>query len=275
MHSHPEDARSLLARSEVTVRVLGPVQVTGAIRPFTRAWTEDLVVYLAMHPRGVSNEVWPVALWPDRVVAEPTRHSTVSAARRALGTDAGGRDHLPRSSGRLRLGPSVTTDWDRFRALAATDGAEGPTGWAEALALVHGRPFEGLRAADWPVLEGFEAQVQDAVVQVAIALADHRLTAGDGHGAEVAARQGLLASPFDERLYRLLLTAADLQGNPGGVETVMDELLAVVGGGPVRRRHGAVALDHEALGWVHPQTADAYRSLSRHPGLRRTVTQPA
>lgn len=256
------------------VRVLGPVQVTGACRPFTRAWTEDLVVYLAMHPRGVSNEVWPVALWPDRIVAEPTRHSTVSAARRALGTDAAGRDHLPRSNGSLRLGPSVTTDWARFQKLAAVEGPEGPRAWADALALVRGRPFEGLRAADWPVLEGFEARVQDDVVRLAIALADHRLAQGDGHGAEQAARLGLLASPFDERLYRLLLTAADLQGNPGGVEAVMDELLMVVGGGTARRRP-TVSLDQEVLAWVHPQTADAYRSLSRHAARRRAVPQPA
>ena len=58
------------------------------------------------------------------------------------------------------------------------------------------------------------------------------------------ARRGLLASPFDERLYRLLLRAADAEGNPAGVESVMTELLRL-------------------LGDAHPQTADLYLALTR------------
>lgn len=268
--------RSAAATSpQVTVRVLGPVDVVGAFGPFVRAWTLDLVVYVAMHPRGVRSDEWPAALWPDRVVADPTRHSTVSAARRALGRGADGRDHLPRCNGRLRLAPSVTTDWDRFQALARAEGPAGPAAWGAALELVRGRPFEGLRAADWPVLEGIEAHVQDAVVHVAIRLADHLLTAGDGRGAELAVRKGLAASPYDERLYRLLLAAADRQGNPAGVEAAMDELLVVVGGGAGRRRPQA-PLDPTALSWVHPDTVAAYRSLSRRCGSGHpAVAQPA
>ncbi len=247
------------------VRILGPVDVVGAARPFRRAWTLDLVVYLAMHPGGVSGQTWPTALWPDRVVAEPTRYSTVSAARRALGQDAEGRDHLPRCAGRLRLGASVATDWAAFQQLALQDGAAGPRAWHRALGLVRGRPFEGLRAPDWPVLEGVEASVVDAVVQLTIRLADHLLALGDGRGAELAVRRGLAASPYDERRYRLLLAAADRQGNPGGVESAMDELIAVVGG-RVARRRPAVPLEAEALTWVHPETAAAYQALSRHHG---------
>ncbi|MGH9082100.1 MAG: hypothetical protein ACRDWN_02025, partial [Acidimicrobiales bacterium] len=188
-----------------------------------------------------------------------------SAARRSLGRSLAGGDHLPRSHGFLRLAPSVGTDWGRFARLA---GSSDPAGWAEAMSLVRGRPFEGLRSPDWAVLEGVAARIEDVVVQTALRLADARLVADQGHDAEVAVRQGLLVSPYDERLYRRLLEAADCQGNPAGVESAMAELLRLVGGDGSGTGPGAVAtrpanrlLDLAA--WVHPETARLYRALTR------------
>jgi DNA-binding SARP family transcriptional activator len=69
----------------------------------------------------------------------------------------------------------------------------------------------------------------------------------------------LLVSPYDERLYRMLMRAADLSGNPAGVESAMAELIRLV------------AEDVEPLDSVHPATMDLYRSLTRHrtsPTLR-------
>jgi hypothetical protein len=130
--------------------------------------------------------------------------------------------------------------------------------WAEALDLVRGRPFEGLRSPDWTVLEGFAAEVEEAVVAVALGLAGHRLQRRDGRGAGAAARRALLVSPYDERLYRVLLRAADAQGNPAGVESVMAELRRLVGGGPGGDRGGPHPCD-----LVHPETAALYQALSR------------
>jgi DNA-binding SARP family transcriptional activator len=255
--------RAAAGAAEVLVRVLGPVDVDGAVRPFTRAWTLDLVVYLALHPRGASADSWATALWPDWLPAAPTRHSTVSAARRALGRASDGSDHLPHSRGPLRLGPSVDTDWERFCALAAGQrGPGGPQGWQSALDLVRGRPFEGLRSYDWTVLEGVVTAVEDAIVELAVRLAGHYLSVGDGRAAELASRRGLRASPFDERLYRTLLLAADAQGNPGGVEAAMAQLLRLVAGGP--SPHSALSRPNPGdLELVHPETASLYRSLSR------------
>lgn len=245
------------------VRLLGPVDVLGAARPFARAWTLDLVAYLAMHPQGAPADVWAAALWPDRPVADATRHSTVSAARRALGADGDGRDHLPRSHGRLALGPMVTSDWAWFSELAAAAGAGAVGAWESALALVRGRPFEGLRAPDWPVLEGLQSAVEDTIVQVALRLARYRLEDGDGWAAEQAARRALVVCPYDERLYRMVMRAADHQGNPAGVERAMAELSSVLGGDAVAgHRAGPVAFPEMAW-WVHPETAALYRSLSR------------
>ena len=233
---------------EIEVSVLGPIEIRGAARAFTRAWAEELVVYLAMHPNGVSNEAWATALWPDRLMAPSSLHSTASVARRSLGRSGEGIDHLPRSHGRLALSSSVGTDWDRFVALADSDR---PEQWREALALVRGRPFEGLRSSDWPILEGIAPAMESAVVDLSGRLAGARLRQGDAQGAEWAARRGLVVSPYDERLYRMLMRAADLGGNPAGVDAVMSELLTLVADGI------------EPLEAVHPSTMDLYRQLSR------------
>jgi hypothetical protein len=241
--------------SEVEVAVLGPVEVRGADRAFTRAWALELVVYLAMHPGGTSNDVWATALWPDKLMAPSSLHSTVSVARRSLGSARDGSDHLPRSHGRLALADTVGTDWGRFQELAASGN---PDVWEEALTLVRGRPFEGIRSTDWALLDGTAPAIEAAVVDLSGRLAGARLRSGDPHRAEWAARRGLLVSPYDERLYRMLLRTADSAGNPGGVEAVMAELVRVV------------ADEVEPVESVHPSTLALYRSLSRrnHQALR-------
>ena len=112
-----------------------------------------------------------------------------------------------------------------------------------------------MRASDWPVLEGIAPAIEATVVDVSGRLAGALLRAGDSSGAEWAARKGLLVSPYDERLYRMLLRAADQAGNPAGIESVFEELIRVV------------ADDIEPLDSVHPSTLELYRQLSR----RRTV----
>ncbi len=233
---------------EIEVAVLGHIEIRGAARDFTRAWSKELVVYLALHPHGASNDGWATALWPDRVMAPSSLHSTASVARRALGQARSGQDHLPHSHGRLALATTVGTDWDRFVALADSADTDSRR---SALGLVRGRPFEGLRASDWPILEGIGPAIESAVVDLSCALAEDCLSADDPRGAEWAARRGLLVSPYDERLYRILMKAADLAGHPAGVESVMAELVKLV------------ADDIEPLDSVHPNTVELYRSLTR------------
>lgn len=240
---------------EVEVRFLGPVDVVGAARPFSRVWALDLVVYLATRRAGASNDEWQAALWPDRVLAAPSLHSTASAARRSLGTATDGTDHLPRAHGRLELGQGVTSDWARFQALSRSDD---PKDWEEALNLVRGRPFHGLRSPDWPVLEGITATIESSVVDVASRYAEHVLSEGTSAAkAEHGARQALLVSPYDERMYRILLRTADALGNPEGVEAAMRELVTLV------------ADDIEPYDAVHPETWELYSSLSRRSRFRR------
>ncbi len=244
----PQHGGMPVSGDAVEVAVLGPVEVRGAARPFTRAWAEELVIYLAMHPNGASNDAWAAALWPDRLMAPSSLHSIASVARRSLGQAADGTDYLPRSHGRLALVAAVRTDWDRFVALADSDSTEG---WHAALTLIRGRPFEGLRSSDWPILEGIAPAIEAAIVDLSGRLAGAYLHRGDARGAEWAARRGLLVSPYDERLYRMLMRAADLGGNPAGVDAAMSELLTLVADGI------------EPLDAVHPNTMELYRQLSR------------
>lgn len=242
---------SAAERQEVEVRVLGPVEVLGNARPFSRAWALELVVYLVIHDEGATTDQWATALWPDRLMAPASLHSTASSARRSLGVSTTGTDHLPRAHGRLKLGPGVTSDWARFQRLAASDG---PDDHVAALRLIRGRPFQGLRSADWTVLEGTVAWMETMVVDLAIRYAESCLEAKDASAAEWAARQALRISPYDERLYRVLLRSADVAGHPEGVEATMRELVQLV------------ADEVEPYDSVHPETLELYKRLSRRAG---------
>jgi len=243
------------AAAGIEVAVLGPVAVRGAERPFRRASSLELVVYLAFHRDGVSAGEWASALWPDRPVSLPTVHSTASDARRALGRTPDGREYLVRG-GRLRLDDAVRTDVERFAALAASGD---PERVLEAMGCVRGPLFAGLRRADWAVFDGTEAGVEAMVVGAALRGAESLVGLGRGADAERVVRRALLVSPYDERLYRALLRAAAAQGNRIGLRSTMAELLTLAGAWPggVRRGHAA-----PSLACLHPETAALYRSLS-------------
>ena len=142
-----------------------------------------------------------------------------------------------------------------------------------AMSLIRGRPFDGLRGGDWTVLEGVVARIEDAVVGLAERLAVGHLESGCAREAARVARRALLVSPYDERLYRLLLRAADLDGHPGAVDSVMVELLGVLGD-PLAARRGARSAA-ETWDFVHPQTSELYRRLARRPtpASRRAVAR--
>lgn len=249
-------------RNEIEVKVVGPVEIEGAARPFSRAWTRDLVVYLSLHPRGVSSDEWMTALWPDRRMAPPTVYSTISAARRSLGKSKNGKDHLPWAHGRLRLSPTVGTDWDYLRFVASSTD---PGLWKQGLELIRGRPFEGLDSPDWPIFEGIAVEMEDLIVDLALRLGQHYLNCLDSRLAIWAARQGLRVSKYDERLYRILLQAMDLIGNPAAIEATMIELIQLLGGKVNYKKFTPIRpLSREECSIVHPETAQVYRRLSRY-----------
>jgi len=237
--------------ARVVVRILGPVEVEGGQRPFGRAWSRELVVYLAAHGAATTDQ-WTTALWPDSVRAPATAWSVVSDARRALGAGVG-TDHLPRTRGRLSVAPSVTTDWECFRRLAARADTRS---WHRALALVRGRPFSGLRTWDWPVTSGLAATISEEIVAVADRVARTPPSVSDRTGVRCALRQALLACPYDERLYRLLLREAALEGSRVTLDMAMAEVVL------------QLEEDPEAIAWARG-LASGTTPGGRRPGSLR------
>lgn len=244
------------ASPAVAVNVLGPVLVAGVPGGLVRhPKLSELAVYLSVHPEGAPSRVWSVALWPDRKVPAQTIANRLSELRRLLGFAPDGRPRLRRDGDWHRL-VDVGSDWGRLSALA--DPGAGPASWREALELVRGTPFGGLREASWTRVEGHEGEIEQIVVDCALRLSAELLAGGDPAGASWAAQQGLKAVPWDERLHRALMRAGAAAGNRGQVEATL--------------RHLALALDLEGdpLGAVHPETARLYTQLSgrgsRSPG---------
>jgi len=239
--------------TSVDIDVLGPLRIAGLARPFRRSAARELVVFLAFRRGGIRQADCAVALWPDRPVSASTMHSTASDARRALGPD-----HLPRRGALLELAGTVTTDVDRFTAAASR---EDPDELLQAMGLVRGTPFSGLRA-DWAVIDGTQAHVEGLVVQSALRSADALMDRGRAVDAEWIVRKALIVSPDDERLYRALLRATHAQGDRTRLHRTMAQVVRMAGiaeprsaGG--RPRTGAA----DQLRAVHPETAAVYYDL--------------
>ena len=232
----------------VVISVLGNVRVDGAVESFRiRRRLTELVAFLAMHPEGATTDAFATALWPERRVPLQTLANRLSETRRALGAASDGRPRL-RKQGRRHLIVEAETDWDRFKHL--TSKPDDPDSWRSALALVRGRPFDGLDRGEWARLEGHTAAIEASVIEVACRLGKHALGRGDGVLAQWAALQGLLVSPWDERLYRLLMRAEDSLGSRGGVDAALRSLAL------------ALELEGNPLSGIHPKTSALYRSLT-------------
>ncbi len=241
----------------ILVRVLGSVEVDGAAE-FKRAKSRELVIYLAMHPNGVGESELDEALWGSngaRVVASSTRDSTVSVARSAVG---GAARLLPAQGQgrekRYQLGPEVQSDWSQFCALHRF-GREHRSADAlrQALGLVRGRPFEAVisaRTYTWIHTEGHGRHIEAEVADAADLAASLYLEAGDALAARWAARQGLRAEPYTERLWVRLMQAADAIGESQEIERIMDEMDVVL------------ELEGDFTG-LHPNTLAVYDRLSR------------
>jgi len=257
------DPSDIDGEPEVEVRVLGKVEI-GGIERVERGKSEELIVFLALHSDGVDGDQLSEALWPGRPPAKGTLNTTTAVARAYLGMTPDNEPRLPHArNGIYRLDQSVGLDWTRFQTLAERGyamGRDGADDLRRALDLVRGRPFHGVkpRSYGWAQLDEVPV-MESAIVDAADHLAGLLLQAGDHAGCQWAARRGLMTAPYDERLYRKLMLAADAAGNPSGVEAVMDELL--------------LRLDEENLepyDTLHEETRALYERLTRHRATRKT-----
>jgi DNA-binding SARP family transcriptional activator len=253
---------SLPEAPPVFVRVLGTIELDG-VGEFRRPKSRELAVFLALHPSGVGEAQLDEAMWPSntgRVVAASTRDSTVSVARTALG---GPRRLLPAQVNgrekRYQVSNDVGTDWAMFCDLHRRGRAERDVAvLLQALELVRGRPFDGVSSARtyaWVHTEGHARQMEAEIGDAADLAAELLLADGQAVEARSAARRGLLADPYLERLWVRLMEVADALGDSQEVERIMDELDKVL------------ELNGDFSG-LHPQTLVAYQRFSRRHRVR-------
>ena len=143
----------------VLIRILGPVEIEGGDTPIDRRRVKELVVYLALHPRGATEAQIKNALWDE----EPSRaafNQTVFPARTALGAASDGTYHVPYVADCLyRPGPHLVTDWDileaaRQRVRQVPSDTVTRERLRTCLADVRGLPFEGTKGFEWAYEEG-------------------------------------------------------------------------------------------------------------------------
>jgi DNA-binding SARP family transcriptional activator len=202
---------AVAAELEMSVRVLGPVELHGIAMP-RRTPAFQTLIYLALHRRGVTAEQLSTALWPDEIAANKTIRNRVAEARAVVGgliSDGPG----------WRLDEAIGSDWQLFQALAAG----GHDDQLAALDLVRGQPFDGL-PDEWVDLEMFRTDMVAAIIDLAASVAQRALADDRPTVAFRAARSGLRACPYEERLFRLAMQAADAEGSTGKLRALINEL---------------------------------------------------
>lgn len=131
----------------VLVRVLGPVVIDGA-PSVNRRRVKELIVYLAIHPEGVTTEQITAALWPGE---EPTRaafNQTVTRARAALGDDPDGQPYVGYvHDGRYRPSRYLLCDAVLLEEAVAA-------GLCLDDVEVNGQPFAATPGFEWAYVEG-------------------------------------------------------------------------------------------------------------------------
>jgi len=138
----------------------------------------------------------------------------------------------------------VTTDWQRFQALAQGSTEE----QRAALRLVRGQPFEGYDG-EWVHAEGHDRQIEAAIVDLALSVAERALDDGDDRLATEAVEAGLRAAPYEERLYRMGMRACAVRGATGEVRGYMRALKRLLD------------VDVEPEDHIQPETEQLYRRL--------------
>ena len=242
---------------DVEIRVLGPVEIHGAA-PINRRRTAEVIVYLALHGKGVTASQLKTALWPDSMPSQDTFNVTIHRARATLGLDRDGAHHLPHAvtnGNGYSVGSYVTSDLDRFNNLVArsrttADPGEEAQLLREALTLLRGQPFEGVRGYEWAYTEGIVVEAEATIADTAHRLAQLALADGDAALATWAATQGLMAVPGSEPLYRDRMEAAHLNGDPAAVDRIVDELCRYI-----------ETLD--PLDDLHPDTIELWHRIGR------------
>ncbi|WP_305144277.1 LysM peptidoglycan-binding domain-containing protein [Streptomyces agglomeratus] len=222
------------------IQVLGPVTLVGAqgrVGTNRRNHLLEIAAWLVLHP-GLGRVDLDNAIWPGLRKTSGTRNTAISRLRSWLGQNP----HLPAedpqasylpavTDGIYRLGPAVTSDWDRFEELYQQgmhhDGQDADIALAHALALVRGRPFADIDPSKYTWAEADIQEMISAIVDVAHELAERRRQVRDYRAAAQAVTKGMLVDNQSELLYRDLFTICHEMGDRKGLERAAAQLARI------------------------------------------------
>ncbi|WP_406384708.1 LysM peptidoglycan-binding domain-containing protein [Streptomyces sp. NBC_00117] len=213
------------------VRVLGPVDVTGArghIDSNRLTVATELTCWLALRPDGATrHELDEVIAAGGGRVENNTRNGRIREVRRWLGNDAYYPKLNTQPDRKHRL-VGVACDWHQFQDLTAQaadrDDVEARALLRRALELVRGRPFTGIPPRRYVWAENLTQDMISAVVDVADDLAARCLAARHPRGALWAAGRGLDTAREREVLWRHRFEALAQLGAHDDLETAIQQL---------------------------------------------------
>ncbi|MGW2841887.1 LysM peptidoglycan-binding domain-containing protein [Streptomyces sp. NPDC001493] len=230
----PERVEAAQQREECAdlpqIRVLGPLEVSEISGSGHGPKVAALAALIFLRP-GRSAEWLCTAMDPASPWSPRTLQSRLSELRARFGNTEAGEPRLPRPQNGYRFRPgAVTSDWDRFQAMATralSAGAESGIPYLEnALGLVRGKPLEG---HDYPWADSVQQEIISRVVDVAHTLASW-LSEGerpDLDAARHAVLRGLDIDETSEVLFRDWMRIEWAAGNGPGVRKAISRLQQV------------------------------------------------
>lgn len=213
-----------LASEHPVVRLLGPVELTGARgEPPSRAvkQCEEYCAWILENP-GASS----LAMASSLMVAEPTRRSNMSRLRGWLGDDDRGAAYLPDAySGRITLHPGVTSDWEQLQLwIGSGINRVGDAVLIDALGLVRGAPLADAAPGQWHWAEQLRADMVATIRDIGVLLGRRATAAENLELAQWALDRALLAAPDDELLLGVQIQIANQAGDRGRVDQLVLQL---------------------------------------------------
>lgn len=216
--------RLLPAPGAPQVMLIGPTELVGASGPEPLRSRQQLIevcAWLLEHPGSSATE-----MSAGLSVAEGTRRSNLSRLRAWLGTDPTGALYLPDAyTGRIRLHPAVTSDWEQLQLLLRP-GADrvADAVLVAALELVRGAPLADATPVQWHWAEVLRTDMTSALRDVGMVLADRALANGDIDLARWAASRALVVAPDDEQLLCARIRTEHRAGNRPEVERLVNQV---------------------------------------------------
>ncbi len=213
-----------LAPAHPQLLLIGPIDAIGTAGPEPTRSRQQLVEmcgWLLENP-GLTSSAMASAL----LVAEGTRRSNMSRLRTWLGADPDGRAYLPDAySGRIRLHPDVSSDWNRVQLLLGP-GVDrvGDSALIAVMDLVRGAPLADAAPGQWHWAEEMRTDISSAIRDTGLVLVDHALARGEVDLARWAAARALLAAPEDELLMCARIRTEHRAGNRAEVERLVARL---------------------------------------------------